>query len=79
MRWDDAYKGGHECYKWHDLLEGEGTDKDALLGYVRENLVHHTFTAYINSIPTHSKKFDNLEDAKNFVIAHYVLEKLEGA
>lgn len=79
MRWDDTYQGSHECYRWYDLLQGEGTDADALLGYVRENLVDHTFIACINSITTENKKFDNLEDAKNFVIAHYVVEKLEGA
>lgn len=80
MRWDDAFQGGHEYYRWYDLLEGEGTDKDGLLGYVRENLVDHTFVAQINSsYRSTSKKFDNLEDAKNFIIAHYVVEKLEGA
>ena len=79
MRWDDAFQGGQECYKWHDLLDGEGTETDCLLGYVRENLVDHTFIACINSMPTYNKKFDNLEDAKNFIVAHYVLEKLEGA
>jgi hypothetical protein len=81
MRWDDAFKGGHECYRWYDLLEGEGTETDPLLGYVRENLVDHTFIAQINSgvYRNTSKKFDNLEDAKNFIIAHYVVEKLEGA
>lgn len=78
MRWDDAFSGGHECYRWYDLLDGEGTDKDALLGYVRENLVDHTFMACINDRRTDTKKFDNLEDAKNFIIAHYVVEKLEG-
>lgn len=79
MRWDDAFNGGHECYRWYDLLEGEGTDKDGLLGYVRENLVDKTFMACINSATTKNKKFDNLEDAKNFIIAHYVVEKLEGS
>lgn len=78
MRWDDAFKGGHECYRWYDLLEGEGTDKDALLGYVRENLTNGEFIACINSVTTGNKKFDSLEDAKNFVITHYVVEKLEG-
>lgn len=78
MRWDDAFKGGHECYRWYDLLDGDGTETDGLLGYVRENLVDHTFIACINNIKTDNKKFDNLEDAKNFIIAHYVVEKLEG-
>lgn len=79
MRWDDSFTGGHECYRWYDLLEGEGTETDGLLGYVRENLVDHTFMACINNKTSPSKKFDNLEDAKNFIIAHYVVEKLEGA
>lgn len=78
MRWDDAFNGGHECYKWHDLLDGDGTDADALLGYVRENLVDRTFMACINNRTSPIKKFDNLKDAKNFIIAHYVVEKLEG-
>lgn len=79
MRWDDAFKGSHECCKWYDLLDGEGTETDALLGYVRENLVDRTFMACINNRASPTKKFDNLEDAKNFIIAHYVVEKLEGA
>ena len=79
MKWDDAFRGGHECYRWYDLLAGDGTENDELLGYVRENLVDHTFIACINdNLKSDNKKFDNLEDAKNFVIAHYVVEKLEG-
>lgn len=74
MRWDDAFKGGHECYLWYDLLD----DDDGLLGYVRENLVDHTFMACINNHASPTKKFKYLEDAKNFIIAHYVVEKLEG-
>lgn len=78
MRWDDTYQGSHECYRWYDLLAGEGTQHDSLLGYVRENLVDKTFIACINSVTTENKKFDNLEDAKNFILTHYVVEKLEG-
>jgi hypothetical protein len=78
MRWDDTYQGSHECYKWHDLLDGEGTDKDELLGYVRENLVDHTFIAAINENGGVQKKFNNLEDAKAHIIAYYVTQKLEG-
>lgn len=78
MRWDDTYQGSHECYRWYDLLAGEGTETDPLLGYVRENLVDHTFIACINNLRTENKKFDSLEDAKNFIVAHYVVEKLEG-
>jgi hypothetical protein len=79
MRWDDTYKGGHECYKWYDLLDGEGTDKDELLGYVRENLVNGEFVAVINENGGAQKKFDNLEDAKAHIVAYYVTQKLEGA
>ena len=79
MRWDDTYKGGHECYQWYDLLAGEGTDKDELLGYVRENLVDHTFIAQINDRNQPTQKFKYLEDAKAHIIAYYVTQKLEGA
>jgi hypothetical protein len=79
MRWDDGYKGGHECYKWHDLLAGEGTDKDALLGYVRHNVVDNTFIAQINDRHQPTAKFDNLEDAKAHIVTYYVTQKLEGA
>lgn len=79
MRWDDTYKGGHECYRWHDLLAGEGTETDGLLGYVRENVVDHTFVAQINNMARESKKFDSLEDAKAHIVTYYVTEKLEGA
>ena len=78
MRWDDTYKGSHECYQWHDLLAGEGTDTDELLGYVRQNLVTGEFIAQINDRAQMSKKFDNLEDAKAHIIAYYVTQKLEG-
>lgn len=78
MKWDDAFKGGHECYRWYDLLAGEGTDTDELLGYVRENLVDRTFIAQINERAQQTMKFNNLEDAKNHVIAYYVTQKLEG-
>ena len=78
MKWDDAFKGGHECYKWYDLLAGDGTDTDELLGYVRENLVDRTFIAQINDRMQPTAKFSNLEDAKAHVIAYYVVQKLEG-
>jgi hypothetical protein len=79
MRWDDTYQGSHECYKWHDLLAGEGTENDALLGYVRENLVDRTFMACINANAGRNEQFNNLEDAKAHIVAYYVLEKLEDA
>jgi hypothetical protein len=79
MRWDDTYAGAHGYYKWHDLLAGEGTETDELLGYVRENLVDRTFIAQINARSQSTKKFDNLEDAKAHIVAYYVIEKLEGA
>ena len=78
MRWDDAFKGGHECYKWYDLLAGEGLDTDELLGYVRENVVDKTFIAQINDRMQPTAKFNNIEDAKAHVIAYYVVQKLEG-
>lgn len=74
MRWDDTFTGGHECYKWYDLL----ADNGGLLGYIRENLVSHTFVACINESSQQVLKFDNLEDAKNHIIAYYVTQKLEG-
>ena len=78
MRWDDAFKGGHECYLWYDLLAGEGTQTDELLGYVRENLVNGEFIAQIADNNQPSQKFDNLEDAKAHIVAYYVTQKLEG-
>jgi hypothetical protein len=78
VRWDDAFKGGHECYLWYDLLAGEGTQTDELLGYVRENLVNGEFIAQINDKTQMSKKFDNLEDAKAHIVTYYVTQKLEG-
>jgi hypothetical protein len=79
MRWDDTYQGSHECYKWHDLLAGEGTETDELLGYVRHNVVDNTFIAQINDRTQMSEKFNNLEDAKAHIVTYYVTEKLEGA
>jgi hypothetical protein len=78
MKWDDAFKGGNECYLWYDLLAGEGTDKDELLGYVKENITNGEFIAQINDRTQMSKKFDNLEDAKAHIITYYVTQKLEG-
>ena len=78
MRWDDAFKGGHGYYKWHDLLAGEGTETDGLMGYVRENLVNGEFIAQINDRTQMSEKFDNLEDAKAHIVTYYVTQKLEG-
>jgi hypothetical protein len=78
MRWDDTYQGSHECYRWHDLLAGEGTETDGLMGYVRENLVDHTFIAQINDRNQPTQKFDNLKDAKAHIVAYYVTQKLEG-
>jgi hypothetical protein len=78
MRWDDTYKGGHECYARYDLLAGEGTDKDELLGYVRENITNGEFIAQINDRTQMSKKFKYLEDAKAHIVAYYVTQKLEG-
>jgi phage terminase large subunit-like protein len=78
MRWDDALSGGHECYRWYDLAAGEGTENDALLGYVRENLVDHTFIAQINDRLQPTQKFNNLADAKAHIVAYYVTQKLEG-
>jgi hypothetical protein len=81
MKWDDALTGGHECYRWYDLAAGEGTENDELLGYVRENLVDHTFIACINdrNLTSHTKKFSNLEDAKAHIVTYYVTQKLEDA
>ena len=78
MRWDDTYQGSHECYAWHDLLAGEGTDKDELLGYVRHNITNDEFIAQINDRTQMSKKFDNLADAKAHIVTYYVTQKLEG-
>lgn len=78
MKWDDSYTGNHEYYRWYDLLAGEGTDCDSLLGYVRETLATGEFMAQINDPVGSSKKFVNLEDAKNHILAYYVVQKLEG-
>jgi hypothetical protein len=78
MKWDDAFKGVHECYQWHDLMAGEGTDTDELLGYVRENITNGEFMAVINDPIGGSKKFNNLEDAKAHIVTYYVTQKLEG-
>lgn len=78
MKWDDAFTGGKGCYRWYDLLAGGGLDTDALLGYVRENVVDNTFIAQINEGGQPTKKFNNLEDAKAYIIAYYVVQKLEG-
>ena len=75
MRWDDTYKSRHECFKWYDLMD----DDDNLLGYVRENLVNHTFIAQINENGGPQKKFDSLKDAKAHILTYYVTQKLEGA
>ena len=79
MRWDDAFKGGHECYLWYDLLAGEVTETDGLMCYVRENLVTGEFIAQINDRLQPTQKFNNLEDAKAHIVAYYVTQKLEGA
>jgi hypothetical protein len=78
MKWDDSFTGGHECYRWYDLIAGDGTDTDELLGYVRENLVDTTFIAQINDRHQPTQKFSNLEDAKAHVVTYYVTQKLEG-
>ncbi len=77
MRWDDAFTGGHECYRWYDLLAGDGTENDVMLGYVRENLVDKTFIAQINDKRQITKQFFTLEDAKAHIVAYYVTQKLE--
>lgn len=74
MRWDDTYEGAHGHYKWHDLLEDNG----GLLGYVRHTMSTTSYIAQINERHQPTKKFDNLEDAKNHIIAYYVTQKLEG-
>jgi hypothetical protein len=78
MRWDDTYDDRHGFYKWHDLLAGDGTDKDALLGYIREDLTKCDFMAVINEGLSTQAKFDNLEDAKAHIVTYYVTQKLEG-
>jgi hypothetical protein len=79
MKWDDSYAGNHGIYKWHDLMAGEGTDTDELLGYVRENITNGEFMACINDRLADIKKFNNLEDAKAHIVTYYVTQKLEGA
>jgi hypothetical protein len=79
MKWDDStYKTNNQLYKWHDLLAGEGTDKDGLLGYVRQNHTNGEFIAVINENGGAQKKFDNLEDAKAHIVTYSVTQKLEG-
>ena len=74
MRWDDTYKGAHECYKWYDLI----SDDEGLLGYVRHTEGTNEFLACINTTIGSNKLFDNLEDAKAHITAYYVAQKLEG-
>ena len=74
MKWDDTYQGAHECYKWHDLI----ADDERLLGYVRHTKGTNEFLACINTPIGGTKLFDNLEDAKNHILAYYVTQKLEG-
>lgn len=71
-RWDDSYKGAAAHYTWYDLL-----DKDDLLGYVRKSVGANVFMANINETPQVRATFDNLEEAKGFIVAHYVALKLE--
>lgn len=79
MKWDDTYKTTEHRYRWHDLMDGEGgEDTDALLGYVREDIIDHIFVSVINDHGGPSKKFDNLEAAKAHIVTYYVLQKLEG-
>ena len=78
MRWDDTYEGRNGFYKWHDLLAGEGTDKDELLGYVRHTIHNGEFMAVINEGLSTQAKFNNLEDAKAHIVTYYVTQKLEG-
>ena len=74
MRWDNDFAGKNKRFRWYDLLNDNG----GLLGYVREDLEDREFIACINDIRTDNKKFNNLEDAKNFILTYYVVEKLEG-
>jgi hypothetical protein len=79
MKWTDDYISTEMRYRWHDLMDGDGEDTDGLLGYVREDIIDHTFVSVINAHGGPSKKFDNLKDAKAHIITYYVLQKLEGA
>lgn len=74
MRWDDTYDSNTTYWRWYDLLDGN----DALLGYVRESMGRSEFIAQINDRMQPTAKFDNLEDAKNHILAYYVVQKLEG-
>ena len=74
IRWDDTYEGANKQYTWHDLLD----DDEKLLGYVRCTVATNEFMACVNTAASPTKKFNNLEDAKNHVLTYYVLEKLEG-
>jgi hypothetical protein len=78
MKWDDAFKGSRGCYEWYDLLAGEGTETDELLGYIRHTLDNGEFMAIINDRLQPTAKFDNLEDAKAHIVTYYVTQKLEG-
>ena len=75
MRWDDAFKGGHECYLWYDLLAGEGTQTDELLGYVGENLDNGLFFAQINDKHQPTQKFNNCSPASHRAGGNYELER----
>jgi hypothetical protein len=66
----------YENIFFHDLMTSDGT----LLGYVREDKrAGHGFTPYTNlseggaQFPTQS----TLKEAKDMLLAHFVLQKLE--
>lgn len=82
MRWAAPRRGGKpgswtQALLFHDLLDDEGS----MLGYVVEDTrPGHGFTARTNNafrdlmFPTRS----TLKEAKDMLIAHFVVQKLEG-
>lgn len=80
MKWVKRHAGAPGTWTWdnvffHDLLD----DDYNLLGYVREDIrsdrsVIATTNDYSIKFP---KQFSTLKEAKDTLIAHFVLKKLE--
>lgn len=81
MRWASPRRGGRpgswawDALRFHDLVDDEGN----LLGWVREDKrPGHGFTPQLNSRPTALFPTQNtLKEAKDMLLAHFVLKKLE--
>ena len=80
MKWVKRHAGSPGTWTWgnvffHDLLD----DNDNLLGYVREDIrPDRSFIASTNDYSIKfPKQFLTIKEAKDILIAHFVLKKLE--